>query len=167
MQPDPRVYYFGCWNSPGHYLHAPGGAWPKDGRWREYYAGLDGQPVHIDGTLAPRKMGRDRRYAPDWLPPGSLCWQGQGKNNADRQSLVYCSEELPQGQYLVHHLDNGFTAMAWWDRCQGDTRGACNSVVLLEGRHDAAAMLAALQEHFPHVLANLRRHGVEPVEVKR
>lgn len=70
------------------------------------------------------------------------------------------------GQSLLHHLDTGFTAIQWWDRCQGDTRGACNSTVLLEGKHTAEEMLAALREHFPHVLANLEKAGVKLVEVK-
>ena len=26
--------------------------------------------------------------------------------------------ECPQGQFLLHHLPNGFTAIAWWDRTQ-------------------------------------------------
>jgi hypothetical protein len=88
-----------------------------------------------------------------------------GKDQKEACNIDYDSSEYPQGQFLVHHLDSGYTAMAWWDRCQGDTRGACNSTILLEGRHTAEEMLAALQKHFPHVLANLEKHGVKLVEV--
>lgn len=92
---------------------------------------------------------------------------GQGKTPEERQTIDSCSVEEEQGRYLHHHLDDGFTALAWWDRCQGDRRGASSSTILLEGKHDAAAMLEALAQHFPHVLANLKRHGVELVEVPR
>jgi hypothetical protein len=64
-------------------------------------------------------------------------------------------------------LDTGYTAISWWDRNQGDTRGACNSTVLLEGTHTADEMVAALREHFPHVAANLAKAGIELVEVKK
>jgi hypothetical protein len=75
------------------------------------------------------------------------------------------SEEYQQGQFLRHEL-LGFTALQWFDRCQGDIRGACNSTILLEGVHTSEEMLAALAEHFPHVLENLKRAGVELVEVE-
>ena len=58
-----KVFYFGCWNEAGHFLHAPGG----HRLYRnpvEYY----GDHVHLDGTLAPR---RNRRT-------DALCWQGMG-----------------------------------------------------------------------------------------
>jgi len=77
----------------------------------------------------------------------------------ERSSIGYRAQECPQGQFLLHVLDNGFTAIQWWDRCQGDTRGACNSTVLLEGQHTAEEVLAAAREHFPHVLENLERGG--------
>jgi hypothetical protein len=89
-----------------------------------------------------------------------------GSTAEERQLIGYDSGELPQGQFLRHDLDTGFTAIQWWDRCQGDDRGACNSTILLEGKHASAEMLAALADHFPHVLENLRKAGVELVEVQ-
>lgn len=167
MQPEaaPRVFFFGCWNEAGHFMHQPGarrGGY-SDTRRFEYY----GDQVHIDGTLAPRRMQRDRRTRADgWLPPGSLCWRGQGRTPQQRDDIEYTSQECPQGQFLLHHLDTGFTAISWWDRCQGDTRGGCNSTLLLEGVHTSDEMLAALREYFPHVLANLERHGVKLLQVE-
>lgn len=38
-------------------------------------------------------------------------------------------------------------------------------ICLLDGEHPTDEMLAALAEHFPHVLANLHSHGVQLVEV--
>lgn len=112
--------------------------------------------AHIDGALAPRK-NRD----------GQLCWRGQGETIDKRNRIEYRSEEYPQGQFLLHHLETGFTAIQWWDRCQGDNRGACNSTILLEGQHTSEEMIEALREHFPGVLDNLTRAAVKLVEVHK
>lgn len=149
----PRCFFFGCWNEPGHYLFYPGGAtvpYTAEDRisWfkKPLFPGqLIAERAHLDGTLAPRRSHE-----------GKLVWCALRPGRA----VEYYSVECPQGQYLVHHLPNGFTAMSWWDRCQGDQRGACNSTVLLEGQHHEAEMLAALHEHFPHVVENLQKAGV-------
>lgn len=158
-----ECYFFGCWNRAGHYLHLPGGHSPRDESLC-YYGPVDptkppgeGRRTHLDGTLAPRKHKHTH----------ALCWQGQGKTSDDRERIGYDSEEYPQGQFLVHHLDSGFTAMQWWDRCQGDTRGACNSTLLAKGERTADQMLALLRLAFPHVVENLKHHDVELVEVHR
>jgi len=149
--PSGRCFYFGCWNKPGHFLAGPDGCWPGREFARLEYYGED-RAMHLDGTLAPRRMrGTDE-----------LCWRGMGDGR-----IEYRSDECPEGQFLLHVLDTGYTAIQWWDRRQGDRRGACNSTILLEGQHTAEEMLVALQEHFPHVLANLTKAGVALVEVKR
>lgn len=155
-----RCLFFGCWNEPGHFLVAAGKR-----RLAEVDAGLEyydtgGHRHHLDSTLAPRKMAA--RYG---RPGGALVWSGSAANRDDAQRITYDSEEYPQGQFLRHYLSSGFTAIQWWDRCQGDKRGACNSTILLQGDHTSEEMLAALAEHFPHVLENLKRAGVELVEV--
>lgn len=144
-----RVYYFGCWNQAGHYMFGPHGGFVHSSEYRalECY-GADRR--HIDGTLAPRR-GRD----------GKIFWAGQLKGHRWPEGA-----ECPQGQCLVHQLDNGFTYMQWWDRNQGDKRGACNSTVLLEGKHDFETMVRALRAHFPTVAANLDKAGIKLVEVK-
>lgn len=149
-----RALFFGCWNRPGHFLWAPGGHGVRGDTDRvELY---DGQS-HLDGNLAPRKMKAHHG--------GALCWAGQGATQKERDRIRYDSDECPEGQFLRHALPNGFTALQWWDRRQGDRRGACNSTVLLEGDHPTVVMLAALREHFPHVIANLNRAGIALVEV--
>lgn len=151
-----RCLFFGCWNQAGHYLFVPGGQTAYSaglGERFEYY----GDRVHLDSTLAPRR----HKYT------GKLVWSGQGVTSEQRHRIYYDSEEYPQGQFLRHELSTGFAAIQWWDRTQGDTRGACNSTLLLEGAHTSAEMLAALQEHFPHVLANLAKAGVTLVEVQK
>lgn len=82
------------------------------------------------------------------------------------RSLPYRSEEYPQGRFLIHYLDNGYTAMQWWDRNQGDTRPNCNSTILLKGTHTVEVMLAALHEYFPTVEENLIKASVELVHVR-
>jgi len=148
----PICFYFGCWNCAGHYSFAPGGQSVTRGERIEYY-GKGDHRHHLDGSLAPRKLNRT----------GKLCWNGQDVKDGH---IRYDSEEYPQGQFLIHHLDNGFTAMQWWDRTQGDTRGACNSTILLKGEHAGGDMLMALHEHFPHVAENLKKAGIALDEVR-
>jgi hypothetical protein len=88
-----------------------------------------------------------------------------GKTNDERMRITYDSAEYPQGEFLRHFLDTGMTAIQWWDRTQGDSRGACNSTILLDGRYTADEMIAALMKHFPHVAVNLANAGVALVEV--
>lgn len=146
-----NCFYFGCWNKAGHFLFSPGGGYVSEERSIVYYNG----DTHLDGTLAPQR--RDQT--------GELVWAGMGTTRDERSRIGYRSSEYPQGQFLRHELDNGFTAIQWWDRNQGDKRGACNSTVLLRGKHTSAEMLAALAEHFPNVLARLTAAGVALVEV--
>lgn len=150
---NPDIFYFGCWNEPGHYLFdAQGRAlYSKRGESRQedqivHY----NQGRHIDGTLAPRRHERT----------GKIVWVGM-----DRSHLEYHSEELPEGQFLRHELDNRFTAISWWDRKQGDKRGACNSTVLWRGKHSSAEMVQAFAEHFPSRLKRLTDAEIALVEV--
>lgn len=147
-----RCFFFGCWNAAGHYLFYPDGghAYGPTVRGVEEPGG-----IHLDGTLAPRRWVSD--YYGDVNEP---VWQAKGVTKEERDTIHYRSGEYPQGQFLLHVLPNGFTAIQWWDRCQGDSRGACNSTVLLEGVRTVEEMLAALKEHFPHVLKNLADAGV-------
>lgn len=155
----PRVFYFGCWNQAGHYLFAGGGtkkpAYGPERDALEYYnVASTGERRHLDGTLAPRRAEID----------GRLVWDGMYTYD-EKHRYSNRSSEYPMGQFLRHVLPNGFTALQWWDRCQGDTRGACNSTILVEGERTTEECLAALREHFPHVVANLEKFGVQLVEV--
>ncbi len=153
-----RCLYMGSWGGLGMFLWVPGGRHaPADCHHIEYYRKRE---LHLDSTLAPRLMkpmyGR---------PGGQLIWVGQGLTRNARQDLHYMSEECPQGQFLRHELDSGFTAISWWDRNQGDDRGAINSTVLLEGVRTTVEVLAAGRSCFPEVFRNLREAGVELVEL--
>lgn len=142
-----RCLYFGVHRVAGHVLH--GALTGYDERVTIYGP----ERRHLDGTLAPRHDSRT----------GQIFFLGAEKRDSGRE---YRSSECPQGQYLHHVLPNGFSTVQWWDRNQGDGRQACNSTILLEGVHDAAAVLAAGRQHFPHVFENLKKAGVELVEVK-
>lgn len=148
-----RAFFFGCWNEPGHFMFAPGnGSRGVSAHDFDNAFHRDGGP-HLDGNYAPRAGSRG-------AVQGRLCYAGEGATREDRQRITYDSDERPQGEYLLHQR-GGFTLIAWWDRVQGDKRGACNSTFLLEGDHDETVMLSALARHFPHVLANLAHAGVE------
>lgn len=143
-----RCFYFGCWgNTAGHYMRGPG-----DFHARQRVS-LFGDHMHIDGSLAPRS------------DHGIVVWTAQGMTREERSRLSWGTEEFDQGVFMLHKLDTGFTAIQWWDRTQGDTRPGCNSTVLLEGEHTAEEMLAALAKHWPEVLANLTRAGVQLREI--
>lgn len=139
------------------YLWAPGGRRAGSDHHLEYYRRRE---VHMDSTLAPRLT-----KAMYGRPGGKIVWSGSGVSNADRQNIYYGSDECPQGQFLRHELDSGFTALSWWDRNQGDHRGGINSALLLEGVRTSDEVLAAGRLHFPRVFENLSKAGVELVEV--
>lgn len=141
-----KCLFFGCWNRAGHYTFEPGGS-------SAHFPGEYELAGKLDGGFAPRRA-RD----------GTLCWRQQGADQKARMEIDYRSAEYPQGQFLRHKLDK-YTLISWWDRNQGDGRGACNSTILLEGDHTSAEMLVALAQHFPHVLENLNRANVALVDV--
>lgn len=140
--------YFGCWKEPGHILIGLDGR-AVSSRHPAVRFVVGDKTIHIDGSLAPRQV---RGYP--------VCW----KAICERARAHYCGE-APQGQFLRHELPNGYTAIQWWDRQQGDTRPGSNSTILLEGIHDSAELIAALDAFFPNVRANLVRGGVQLVEV--
>lgn len=143
--------YFGCWNTAGHYLLAPKGRPISCFAPERIAERFDRGTKHIDGALAPVLSKFGKIVSLSIVPT---------------REQVY-SKECPQGQFLLHHLDNGYTAIQWWDRCQGDKRGACNSTILLRGIHTSIEMIDAAKMHFPHVLDNLTRNGVNLVEVQQ
>lgn len=156
----PRCFYFGCWNRAGHFLFAPGGdSVIPDERRLVYY----GDHIHLDSSLAPKsaKPGT-RTHGKYGTKP---VYEGMGATKDERSTLHYDTTEFPQGYFILHYLSTGFTAMQWWDRTQGDIRGACNSTILLEGKRNLKEMHNALKEHFPHVLANLQKQHITLTEV--
>ena len=147
-----RCLYFGCWNEPGHFLVGPGGS-RADITTQEGYDLSNA----LDASFAPRRGGS-----------GKLCWRAQARTSEEDRALGWelrDSHEYPQGQFLSHRFGK-WSLIQWWDRNQGDKRGACNSTILLEGDHNAQQILAAGRVAFPQVFENLARAGVELVEVE-
>lgn len=144
-----RCLYFGCWNTAGHYLVSPGGG--RSGLGNDHAYALSRA---LDGQLAPM-LDREGRVTFEAAP---------GLSERERSLRSLKLREAPQGQFLRHDL-LGFSLIQWWDRNQGDGRGACNSTILLEGTHTSDEVLAAGRAHFPHVFERLAAAGVELVEV--
>lgn len=147
-----EALFFGCWNAPGHFLFGPGGTRCSLPNGRAYKLSCS-----LDSRFAPRKS---KLYG--------LCWLAQAPDrDVDSATFwrYYDASEYPQGQFLRHTHD-GFSLIQWWDRCQGDSRSGCNSTVLLPGERTTEELLDALHSVFPSVAENLRRAGVNLLEVK-
>jgi hypothetical protein len=145
---------------PGHHLVG------RDGRWESakdcpFYRD-DGQ---LDGGYAPRRWTKYR--PPSWiaLEGGVVFTMMAGRDNPEaRHQLQYGSEELEQGCFLRHEV-LGCTLISWWDRTQGDLRGACNSTFIVEGSHGVSDMLRWFPEAFPRQARCLADAGVALVNV--
>lgn len=148
------AFFFGCWNGIGHYWHKPGGATVS--RAEEH-----SHPFTrwIDTGWAPRKFKPGCYMNRGLVADPACCFAREGRTDDECRTITYDTEEHEQGVFLIH-VRGDWTLMSWWDRVQGDTRGACNSNFVLQGEHAEAEMIAALREHFPHVVANLDRAGI-------
>lgn len=158
----PRVWWHGCWLEPGHYLHDVNG---RSG------PGMIACPLcptrslsqapYLDGGLAPRRL-RDRYYLPLAFakPTDGIVYTRQGGVDwKERYEVERVSDECPQGDFLLHAIA-GCTIAAWWDRTQGDERGACNSCLIVEGDHEASAMVEMFPRLFPRQAKRLAEAGV-------
>ena len=116
-----KMYYFGPWDRPGHYLHDEHGY--SRGRAEGAMPWTLGQ---MDGDLQPHfaNCAKTPTYP-------------------DRHCNCPCGKEGPA---LIHHKD-GWTALAFWDRSV-DKRGACCSVYLAEGAFDFDQMVALARTRF-------------------
>lgn len=156
----PRAYYFGYRKHAGHELqHTNGRAVrPEDGVPFDPFD----RDFWLDGAYAPKRAA----WARFGMEAGRVFFVMQGASEDDRRALRHHGDELPQGEFLLHRI-RGHTLMAWWDRTQGDARGACNSVFIVEGDHTSEEMLALWPQRFPLQAANLERAGVKLIEVRR
>lgn len=131
-----RPLYFGCGpHDTGHHLWCV-----RAGALRM----LGGVPsslecpwgdADLDGGLQPRLPH----------PPGS--------------SRHFPAPEAPQGVF-AHHVKDGWTCVAWWDR-SADTRGASCSALVLRGEHSAGAVIEAGRAAFPWAFERMRFALVE------
>lgn len=102
----PRMFYFGPWREPGHFLHREGG-------WSVYR--------HEERAGFPWNEWSGENGIDGQLQPGCYHDQyGHWRHGAE-----------VEGEALLHHKD-GWTALSFWDRSV-DHRGACNSTYFTEG----------------------------------
>lgn len=144
-----NVFYYGGWdNDAGHHLRNVTGHLVRGMvNTIVYYDNANGDVRHIDGTLAP------------YLSRGEIVFSG------DNLHRPRTHEELSQGKFLLHHLSNGYTAIQWWDRTQGDRRGGSNSTFLAKGKYSADEMLFMFAQYFPSRKQRLDAEGITLCEV--
>ena len=157
---DPRAWWHGCWLEPGHYLFDR-----RAGRGRAgdqcplRPSGRLDEAYWLDGGLAPRRVRHGARLRIEVPSDGVVFTRMAGEDRTLASSIELRSGEAPQGEFLLHAVA-GCTVAAWWDRTQGDTRGACNSCLIVEGNHCANEMLALFPCLFPKQAGRLSAAGV-------
>lgn len=115
-----KMYYFGPWDSPGHYIVDECGY----SIYGDKLGTLPWTPGQLDGGLQPH-------FA----------------DCAKKRGYHYCNcPSGEEGPALLHHK-NGWTALAFWDR-SADKRGACNSVYMAEGTFDFNQMVEMARTRF-------------------
>lgn len=127
-----KVFYFGPWGGPGHYVWTPDGDHPRPER-----AGPWG-PNELDASSYKRDYGRSAAFD-----------TGRGFCPVD--------PEEPQGVWRLTravYLFEPWTAIGCWDRTS-DRRGNSKAVFVAEGEHDMEAMQRIAAEHFPAVWARI------------
>jgi hypothetical protein len=157
--PASKCFYFGCLRTEGHFLYTPEG----NTFWNDTLDHVG--DAHIDGALAPRKVRVGSKSYYKLEQPSAPIAALSGEDREHRYQLNHDSNECPQGQFLLHMLPNGFSAISWWDQCQGDSRPGSSSTIFLSGIHSAKEVLAAGKEFFPQVFERLEKKGVTLVDV--
>lgn len=157
----PIAWWHGCWLAPGHFLFNQGGDYARTGPFADY-----GNSWSLDGGYAPRRLLRRGGITIPVHDDGIIFTMMGGADQDLRHRFANQSEELPQGRFLRHEV-SGCTLLAWWDRTQGDTRGACNSVFIVDGRHHVDDMLRMFPERFPKQAKRLSDAGVQLVCVNK
>lgn len=121
-----KVFYFGCWDGPGHYVWTPSGTHPRPemaGPWSP--ADLDASPIDWRGSTGRGVVPEDRE-------------QRQGVWRLTRAMYLFAP----------------WTAIGAWDRTC-DRRGGSKAVFVAEGQHSEEAMKRIAAEHFPQVWARI------------
>ena len=166
------MFFFGVWNTPkeiednraslGHYWFKPGGAWaPSSGAVRLVAHTFD----WIDGGYAPREWRGDRIVHRNLVANPACCYVTEAKTPDDRRRILWDTNEMAQGMFLVHHkrvlpTDEVWSLMSWWDRSQGDTRPACCSNIAARGQLTCDELFDLLRTHFGHIIQNIANAGI-------
>jgi hypothetical protein len=157
----PRAWWHGCWLEPGHYLfdrHGHTGRRAELCRLRP--TGSIYEAPGLDGGLAPRRAPARAVLSLAIVPADRVVFTRMAGDDREAcRRIESRSDEAAQGEFLLHGID-GYTIAAWWDRTQGDTRGACNSCLIVEGGHSANEMIELFPRLFPKQAARLDAAGV-------
>lgn len=145
---DTPCWWFGVWpgNGSGHGLYTISG--------RSAYDALPFNYERLDGGYAPKQ---NSAYG--------ITFKYEHSEETVRRKVEYNCEELPQGQFLRHRIED-ITFISFWDRSHGDKRPGCNSAYLVRGDHTSEQMVKWLGRHFPKQAHDLYKAGVTLVEVK-
>lgn len=156
----PRAWWHGCWLEPGHYLFdRQGNNWRLAAPCPVRPSGSIYEATYLDGGLAPRRVTERHRLPFEVPDDGVVFTHMAGEDHDLRRRIEGRSEECAQGEFLLHAIA-GCTIAAWWDRTQGDTRGACNSCLIADGAWSAAQMLELFPRLFPQQAGRLGAAGV-------
>ena len=129
------IYYFGCWDGPGHFL------WSTDGRTFRRNEPLPPSLRRLDGTLCGDPALADHG----------------GRRSGEPLYWPATERRQPQGVARLHHVD-GWTVLAWWDR-SGDSRGGSNSAFVAEGTLGAGVIATLGAVAFPGIWARIEAAG--------
>lgn len=129
---DVRVFYFGCWDQPGHHL---------------WYRGSDGTPIkrYDQGESDRRLLGSHPHSSGPPLTRGEIPW-GYGLDGG-----LLKGRTLRQGEAVVEQRD-GWTALSFWDYSV-DSRGGSSSTFVFDALLDPEQALRAAREAFPPIFA--------------
>ena len=118
---EPRMFYFGPWDEPGHYFFDEHGRSVREGIVDFPFGHHSPKDVFVDGRLQPGCPAPNDRMKRRTRPE-------------------------VEGEALLHHIQ-GWTALCLWDRSV-DTRGACNSNFFAEGTFTFDEMVAMASSRF-------------------
>lgn len=94
-----KIFYFGCWGSPGHFL------WANGRRWAERSDECPFKPEHLDGSILlprPEKVGTGAlTFVRGWTV---LAWWG---SPWDKRPAVNCAITI-KGKLEFESLWNAF-----------------------------------------------------------
>lgn len=130
-----ECYYFGYVKGCGHTFCLPRNS------------GYNGSPYDLERVVgaALARGGLD----------GKLCW-----NSPRGERDQYARRDENEGRaFRTSH--GGWTAVAFWDRSQGDPRGACNTAFLARGDLTFSQVIRAAKHAWPEVWARFTFPVVE------
>lgn len=117
------MFYFGPWDTAGHYFHTENGGSFREDLDNSFPFGHEGSKIFVDGCLQPGCPSKDDRFKRRTRP------------------------EI-EGEALLHHIQ-GWTALCFWDRSV-DKRGACNSNYFAEGTFTFEQMVEMAKTRFAY-----------------